>query len=146
MIGTIVDVPTFLLHGFVPLAPVLTSVGLAFYYLQQGGVCYTVSSQRFGFTGCELCDDGYPPIDGMCHLKNGTSVPFEKHALISLYNTRLNQTTYCAADHPEGPQNVNFCFFGYSGGSTLDKDEEDFAVLSPTKDPSQFLEYVVNQP
>ena len=141
--GAITNCKDFICQALVPLVPFLTSIGLVLFYLKQGGVCYSVERELFAFNGCEICVDGYPPVDGVCYLKNGTNITFESFNVLSFDNLndfddltrRTNQTSYCAIDYPDGPD-VNFCFFNY--------DEEEEPSLAPSLEPSQFMQIIAN--
>jgi hypothetical protein len=119
--GSCTTVCGFLFHC-IQLIPFLTSVILILIYLKQGGVCYLVEDGVFLFSGCEICPDGYPPDDGFCHLADGTNVTLnimdvwevngDFGDLADAFTYRSNQVTYCAYDHPDGPQK-DFCFFVY---------------------------------
>jgi hypothetical protein len=122
--GAITNLFTFVLHGVLPLIPFLVAIGLTLFYLKQGGVCYIVDNEMFKFSGCEICLDGYPPVDGLCHFQNGTTYPFEDHnVLLGLAEVRdvedllarTTQVTYCSRDNPDGPD-IDFCFFDFEDG------------------------------
>jgi hypothetical protein len=111
----------FLFHC-IPLIPLIVSVTLVLVYLKQGGVCYLVKDKVFLFSGCENCPEtGFPPIDNVCQFANGTNYTLVDSNLFELEDVthldaltdRTYQRTYCAVEHPEGPQDVNFCFFEY---------------------------------
>jgi hypothetical protein len=120
--GAITDCGSFICQALIPLLPFSAAVALVLFYLKQGGVCYLVEKKIFQFNGCEVCIDGWPPVDNICYLKNGTNVTFEVANVLNVDNLndfedltmRTNQTSYCAADpgNEEGPD-VNFCFFDY---------------------------------
>lgn len=111
----------FCFHS-IQLIPFLSSVTLILLYLRQGGVCYLVESEKFLFSGCELCPNGLAPIDGLCQLPDGTNITVTSQRLwevdgdfndlANALTARTTQSGYCAADHPDGPQ-VDFCFFSY---------------------------------
>ena len=113
----------FLFHC-IPLIPFFVSIGLVFFYLRQGGVCYLVEDELFLFTGCEICPNGYPPQDNLCFV-NGTNFTVEDGSLFDLDFSsgnlndlkdgllrRTEQGTYCGNELDTGPD-VNFCFFSY---------------------------------
>lgn len=137
--GAITDLWSLFMQGFVPFVPFVTSVSLVLYYLKQGGVCYLVASRVFKFTGCEVCIDGYPPVDGICYLQDGSSYNFVPTDLLSpdAYSSlekiveRSDQVSYCAADNPEGPPDINFCFFDFDTG------QMDGIVVNPTEAPTR---------
>lgn len=122
--GAITNYWEFMIHGLIPLVPFTVSIGLTLFYLKQNGVCYLVNDAVFMFNGCEVCDHGYPPVDGVCHFRNGTTYPFVQKNALDLTKIRslddvlgkTYQVSYCAEDNPEGPQDVNFCFFDYDNG------------------------------
>lgn len=106
----------------IPIIPFLVSVSMILVYLKQGGVCYLVDQSVFLFSGCEVCDDGYPPHDNMCFV-NGVNVTVAGadqlwrvdldnglEDLASDLTARTTQGTYCA--EPEGSPG-SFCFFAY---------------------------------
>jgi hypothetical protein len=119
--GSCTTVRGFLFHC-IQIIPFLTSVILVLIYLKQGGVCYLVEDGVFLFSGCEVCPDGYPPNDGVCHLTDGTNATLnimdvwevngDFGDLADAFTYRSNQATYCAYDHPDRPQE-DFCFFAY---------------------------------
>ena len=122
--GAIVNLWTLFLHGLIPLIPFSVAIGLTMFYLKQGGVCYLVADKVFLFNGCEVCLDGYPPVEGLCRFQNGTTYRFEEqNALRDLADAsdlkdltaRTTQVSYCANENPGGP-NVNFCFFDFEDG------------------------------
>jgi hypothetical protein len=117
----------FLFHC-IPLIPFIASVSLVLVYLKQGGVCYKNNFFKLG--GCEICPNGYPPIDMVCQGVNGTNftiaqlsfIDFDDASLNGLddlediqgnLTARSNQTSYCEGDKVDGPENTNFCFFEY---------------------------------
>jgi hypothetical protein len=111
----------FLFHC-IALIPFIVSVALILIYLKQGGVCYLVKDKVFLFSGCEKCvETGLPPIDNVCQFANGTNYTLVDSNIFELEDVthldsltdRTYQGTYCAVDYPEGPQDVNFCFFEY---------------------------------
>ena len=111
----------------IPLIPFFASVALILFYLKQGGVCYLVEEAVFRFYGCEICPEtGYPPINNTCFYANGTNLTLFGSNLIndfaggikdtdvdSLTDSYAPQGEYCAYNNPDGPQDVNFCWFGY---------------------------------
>lgn len=128
--GCIDGFVTFLIHGLLPLVPFGTAIGLVFLYLKEGGVCYIVEESLFRFTGCEVCVDGYPPVNGTCFLQNGTSYEFVRSTIldigaissitdvdegVDIITSRADQVSYCANQNPDGPQ-VDFCFFDFQDG------------------------------
>ncbi|CAJ1941319.1 unnamed protein product [Cylindrotheca closterium] len=121
--GSVQNFRQFLFHCM-PLVPFIASVSLVLIYLKQTGVCYVVERSVFLFQGCEICPNGFPPIDGNCILDNGTVVSIDAGGFLNLDDSVLNnpgdltkstanQGTFCGDDH-EG-WNTNFCFFNYDG-------------------------------
>lgn len=106
--GAITNCTEFFLHGLLPLVPFTTAVGLVLFYLKQGGVCYIADEALFKFNGCEVCSNGYPPVDGLCFLKDGSNYTFVAANVFSLDNintldgltSRTYQTSYCAHENP----------------------------------------------
>ncbi|KAL3937089.1 MAG: hypothetical protein SGBAC_007730 [Bacillariaceae sp.] len=121
--GSVKTFRQFLFHA-IPLVPFFASITLVLVYLKQEGVCYIVERSVFIFQGCEICPNGFPPIDGNCILDNGTVVAITDGGLLnigdsvldnpsSLTQSTAQQGTFCGDDN-EG-WNTNFCFFGYDG-------------------------------
>jgi hypothetical protein len=115
---------TLFLHGLVPLIPFCVAIGMTMIYLKQGGVCYSVEDAMFMLNGCDVCLNGYPPVDGLCHSQNGTSYLFsDQEVILGLADVKsiddsaasTKQRTYCAGENPDGPD-VNFCFFDFEEG------------------------------
>ena len=114
-----------ILFHCIPLVPFIVSVTMVLIYLNYGGVCYIVDRNNFSYWGCEVCDDDWPPVDGMCRV-NGTNLTIPvSNSLFDVDLTSRNasalrddlfattaQQTYCAHDHPDGPQ-IDFCWFKY---------------------------------
>lgn len=104
-----------LLHSLI-LLPFLVTVTLVLVYLREGGVCYDVQSQLFLFSGCEVCEDGSPPVDGQCSnvtVTDGSSFgglinadKFDINNFGALTERGMAQSTYCSPD-------VNFCFYPF---------------------------------
>eukprot|EP00536_Pseudo-nitzschia_multiseries_P016818 jgi/Psemu1/292721/fgenesh1_pg.1247_\ len=110
------------LHS-VALIPFLVSVILVLVFLREGGMCYSVESELFLFSGCEVCPDTLvPPVDGKCgnttlegvggfqkelaNLGNSfTSVGALKN-ITNLAKRGAEQGDYCSSE-------VNFCFFEF---------------------------------
>ncbi len=124
--GSITNFTTFLIHGLLPLVPFAVGVGMVLFYLKQGGVCYVIEEATFRFNGCEVCLNGYPPVDGVCTYPNGTTYLFENQNVFGLENynsfkalegitSRTLQVSYCADQNPNGPD-TNFCFFDFEDG------------------------------
>ena len=121
--GTIKNCWTFIVHALIPLIPFTAAVGLAVFYLKQGGICYVVEDALFKFNGCEVCANGYPPDHGICQFPNGTNytwVPINSFSADNLNSlegltSRSEQFSYCASANPEGPA-TNFCFFDFEEG------------------------------
>jgi hypothetical protein len=117
--GAVKTFRNFLIQ-LIPTIPVFSSIGLTVFYLKQGGICYSVEREHFGFQGCELCDDGYPPWEGLCYYPNGTAYPMITTNIFDIDNLndfdsltlRTVQTGYCQEDHPLGPP-LSFCFYAY---------------------------------
>lgn len=136
--GGISNAFEFFMQGLLPLIPFTVAISLVLYYLKQGGVCYLVEDRVFKFSGCEVCIDGYPPVDGICYLKDGTNYTFVATDLLDVesYNTvddllsRTNQVSYCAAQNPSGPD-TNFCFFDFELGQL------DGLVIEATEAPTR---------
>jgi hypothetical protein len=110
----------------VPLIPFFISIALILFYLKQGGVCYLVESELFVFTGCELCADGFPPVDNKC-LINGVNVTVGSDGLFNFdeiegfsdvggaLKQRVEQGKYCGnLQEGEGAPDESFCFFSYA--------------------------------
>lgn len=113
----------------IPLIPFIFSVGLVLFYLRQEGVCYLVDKRIFSFTGCELCLNDLPPVDGLCYADDGSTYEinnglFDFQSLrdassIGDFGSTLTGTTspsqgrYCGNLRPDGPD-VSFCFYDYS--------------------------------
>mmetsp|Transcript_7579 Transcript_7579/g.18238 ORF Transcript_7579/g.18238 Transcript_7579/m.18238 type:complete len:218 (-) Transcript_7579:215-868(-) len=121
--GSVQNFRQFLFHCM-PLVPFIASVSLVLIYLKQEGVCYIVERSVFLFQGCEICPNGFPPIDGNCVLDNGTVVAIPDGGFLniddsilnnpgSLTKSTANQGTFCGDDNPGW--DTNFCFFDYSG-------------------------------
>ena len=120
--GSVKTMGGFLFHC-IPLIPFVVSVALILVYLKQGGVCYLVERGLFQFSGCETCPEtGYPPVENTCQFANGTNYTMENNGIFSINDVSdlttltartYDQASYCAYDHPDGPQDVNFCFFEY---------------------------------
>lgn len=108
----------------IPLIPFFLSVSLVLVYLKQEGVCYLVDRQLFMFTGCEICPNGFPPIDNMCQI-NGTNYTVQSDGMIDFKDledfsdikgaltNRVVQGEFCGNTNPDGPD-MSFCFFNYS--------------------------------
>lgn len=103
-----------LIHS-VALIPFLVTVTMMLVYLREGGVCYSVESQLFLFSGCEVCEDGTPPVDGQCgnFTVGGSSWggvvnvdQLDINNLGALTESGTTQDTFCS---PE----VNFCFYSF---------------------------------
>jgi hypothetical protein len=135
--GGIAGVGDFFMQGVLPLIPFTVAISLVLFYLKQGGVCYLVEERVFKFTGCEVCVDGYPPVDGICYLKDGTNYTFVATDFLDLesYNTvedlvaRTDQVSYCAEQNPTGPD-TDFCFFDFEDGQL------DGLVIDATEAPT----------
>lgn len=123
--GSVQNFRQFLFHCM-PLIPFLASVTLVLVYLKQEGVCYIVAQAVFQFSGCEICPNGFPPINGNCVLENGTIVAINDSGFLDVEDSILNnpgdltkasanQATFCGKDHIGWDNNTNFCFFGYDG-------------------------------
>lgn len=108
----------------IPLIPFVISVSLILFYLKQGGVCYLVDQELFMFTGCEICADGYPPVDNKC-LINGTNYTIGDNGKLfnfqgvtdlaqvgSILTQRVEQGEFCGNSEKEGPD-ISFCFYTY---------------------------------
>jgi hypothetical protein len=105
-----------LLHSFV-LLPFLVTVIVVLVYLREGGVCYSVESEIFLFSGCEVCVDGTPPVNGQCGnitVIDGSSFgglvnvdEFDITNLGALAERGMTQDTYCSSE------GVNFCFYPF---------------------------------
>jgi len=95
------------LHSIV-LVPFLVTIVLVLLFLREGGVCYTVETEMFGFSGCEICPDTLePPIDGMCGnstLAGSGIIDFKN--LKSIAERGAQQGSFCSAD-------TNFCFLEF---------------------------------
>jgi hypothetical protein len=115
---SVVTFKQFLFHCL-PLVPFFVSVVLVLVYLKQEGVCYIVEKTVFQFNGCEICPDGFPPVDGNCVLANGTVISVGDSGIFDIPNdldgltakTSL-QGTFCGDDHED--YSTNFCFFDYA--------------------------------
>lgn len=111
-----------LLHSVI-LLPFLVTVILVLVFLREGGMCYTVETKLFRFTGCEVCPDTLlPPVDGMCG--NSTlegiggfreelgNIKESFHSFGNLKNIAsiaargAHQDEYCSEE-------TNFCFFEF---------------------------------
>lgn len=137
----------FLMQGLLPLVPFVVGVGLVLFYLKQGGVCYIVEDSIFSFNGCEVCADGYPPVDGVCYFPNGTTYDFQVENALRIDKVtslddlmaRTYQVSYCAYENPGGPEDVNFCFFDYDTGKL------DGVVSNETSAPTPKPMYSTNK-
>ena len=102
-----------LIHS-ISLLPFLITVIIMLVYLREGGVCYVVEEELFKFSGCEVCDDGTPPIDGMCDdsALEGTGGIFgevqnlELSNLAALADGGAKQDSYCS-------ESINFCWYPF---------------------------------
>ena len=123
--GSVRNFRQFIFHCM-PLIPFLATVILTLVYLKQEGVCYIVSQAVFQFQGCEICPNGFPPIDGKCVLDNGTIVEITDGGFLDLSDSVLNnpgaltkataqQGTFCGTEHDGWPNTTAFCFYGYDG-------------------------------
>eukprot|EP00339_Tiarina_fusa_P013345 CAMPEP_0117059272 /NCGR_PEP_ID=MMETSP0472-20121206/41169_1 /TAXON_ID=693140 ORGANISM="Tiarina fusus, Strain LIS" /NCGR_SAMPLE_ID=MMETSP0472 /ASSEMBLY_ACC=CAM_ASM_000603 /LENGTH=717 /DNA_ID=CAMNT_0004776909 /DNA_START=333 /DNA_END=2486 /DNA_ORIENTATION=+ len=114
-----------LLFHCIPIVPFTVSVVMILIYLQYGGVCYLVERNNFFYWGCEICDNGWPPVNGTCTV-NGTNITIPVNSnnifdiditndLEDLKDQVLATTTqgrYCQVEHPGGPPG-DFCFFDF---------------------------------
>jgi len=111
-----------LLHS-VALLPFLVTVILVLVFLREGGMCYTVESKLFRFSGCEVCPDTLaPPINGMCGSSALEGIggfreefrtigsSFDSFGnlknIASIAERGAEQGGYCS-------DTVNFCFFEF---------------------------------
>ena len=102
-----------LIHS-VSLLPFLITVITMLVYLREGGVCYVVEEELFKFSGCEVCDDMTPPVDGMCGdaALEGTGGIFgevqnlELSNLAALADGGAKQDSYCS-------ESINFCWYPF---------------------------------
>jgi len=121
--GSVNNWKQFLFHCM-PLIPFLASVSLVLFYLKQEGVCYVVAQAVFQFQGCEICPNGFPPINGNCILENGTVVAIDSGGLFDdslldnpadITKASAAQGTFCGMNYDGWDNNTAFCFFGYEG-------------------------------
>ena len=105
----------WLVFHSLPFIPFIVTVSLSLVYLKQGGVCYLVDKGAFLFHGCEVCDDGTPPIDGMCGNETISGGNLLDSILgvdeFSELTARNMQATYCS--RPDDPIDNNFCWYSY---------------------------------
>jgi len=111
-----------LLHS-VAILPFLVTVVLVLVYIREGGMCYSVESELFLFSGCEVCPETQaPPVHGMCGNytlagMGGFKEDFKNigdsfHSFGDLKNIAslaargAEQAEYCS-------DNVNFCFYEF---------------------------------
>ena len=102
-----------LIHS-VSLLPFLVTVIIMLVYLREGGVCYVVEEELFKFSGCEVCNDGTPPVDGMCGdaALEGTGGIFgevqnlELSNLAALADGGAKQDSFCS-------ESINFCWYPF---------------------------------
>lgn len=52
-----------LIHASI-LLPFLCTIVMVGWYGQQDGICYNVDGESFWHTGCEVCGNGSPPVNG----------------------------------------------------------------------------------
>lgn len=105
--------PSRLIHC-ISLLPFFITVILMLVYLREGGVCYVVEDELFKFSGCEVCEDGSPPINGMCGdvaLEGAGGVvqdvqEFDITNLAALAQRGATQQTLCSAE-------ANFCWYTF---------------------------------
>jgi len=104
------------LHSIV-FVPFLVTIVVVLLFLREGGVCYTVENQMFGFSGCEVCPDTLePPINGMCGnstlMGTGLFGDISISGLQDLKNLKniaqrgAEQGSHCSAE-------ANFCFLEF---------------------------------
>jgi hypothetical protein len=112
--GSLKDLRMVVFHSL-PIVPFIVTVSLMLVYLKQGGVCYIVERDLFLFTGCQVCDDGMPPIDGYCGnatISGGSLLDTIVEAEgFSDLTARTFQGEFCA--EPGDPVQTIFCFYPY---------------------------------
>ena len=93
------------LHALI-LVPFFGTIIMTVWYLKQEGICYDASIDRFWYKGCEVCEDGVPPVNGtLCptmFLINGQNVSTYE----SFFLWELNRTSLCTDEY-------RFCFYAY---------------------------------
>ena len=107
-----------------PILPFIVILILTLVFLEQGGVCYLVDEEKFWYDGCRLCDNGEPPIDGICTItervwsnytdpntleEKSVAADVVRNVTLASSPWYATQETYCA----EGASQARFCFFTY---------------------------------
>jgi hypothetical protein len=98
----------------ISIVPFFITVILMLVYLREGGVCYVVEEEMFKFSGCEVCADGNPPVDGMCGdtALAGTGGIFDEVQNVNIANLAAladggaKQASYCS-------ESTNFCWYPF---------------------------------
>ena len=91
-----------MLHGSIIL-PLVATLAINLWYLNQGGVCYDTSKRTFWYTGCEICANGERLVDGQwCPVKGNHSLVYEKASIWG-----LESDTFCDGDGNK------VCWFDY---------------------------------
>jgi len=107
----------------IALIPFLVTVVMVLVFLREGGMCYSVETELFLFSGCEVCPDTLvPPVDGMCGnftLKGSGGFREEFQDLgdsfgsfgdlkniVNIAKRGAEQANYCSNE-------TNFCFFEF---------------------------------
>lgn len=110
------------LHS-IALVPFLVTVILVLVFLREGGMCYSVESELFLFSGCEVCPDTLaPPVEDMCgnstleglggfrqefkELGDSFGSFGELKNIANIARRGAEQGDYCS-------EQVNFCFFEF---------------------------------
>mmetsp|Transcript_7270 Transcript_7270/g.21075 ORF Transcript_7270/g.21075 Transcript_7270/m.21075 type:complete len:504 (+) Transcript_7270:412-1923(+) len=106
------------------LLPFLVSVIMVLVFLREGGMCYSVQTELFMFSGCEVCPDTLqPPVEGnMCGNQTLDGIGGLQHELQNLGDSfksvgslknianlakrGAEQDTYCSSE-------VSFCFYEF---------------------------------
>lgn len=104
MVGGLRTCGSRALHSIV-LIPFLFTIVHIVLFFTAGGVCYSVETRGFGFSGCEICPDTLEPPGpgGSC------GEDFEgvfSRGIESILETEMDQGDYCS-------RGVNFCFFDF---------------------------------
>lgn len=121
LLGSFKTTKTGCFH-LLPVVPFLVYGVLLLVFAGSGGICFLSDSKDYFFSGCEICPDGKPTINGVCGLEDGIVVtvtdpkPWEvKGGLFDAaraHPSPMGQGTYCASETQSGPV-VSFCFFEY---------------------------------
>lgn len=97
-----------LLHS-VALLPFLVTVVMVLVFLREGGMCYTVETKLFGFSGCEV---DASPAEGMCRNSTGGlgtiagGFGTDSFSIQGMINRGDDQGECCS-------ETVNYCFFEF---------------------------------